>query len=191
MKGPVEEAELEIQHERMPDLARLNRQILVLYVIQGICLVGFGADLLLEFPDPRIWRDLSTRDLHHLISECLMLALLAIGFGLATVVLRGLHRERGALRDTLRSLRGDFDRILNERFDQWALTPAQRDVALLTLRGLRLSEIAQHRGSAEGTIKAHLGAVFRAAGVRTRSELVGVFMEEFLDFSAAPQPRSS
>ena len=117
------------------------------------------------------------------------MALLILGFAVARSAMRGLNRQHDLLDRKLRALRGDFDRILNDRFDRWGLTKAQRDVALLTLRGLRLSEIAQHRGSAEGTIKAHLGAVFRAADVRTRAELVGLFMEDFLDFAAIPAPR--
>lgn len=170
-------------------LARVNRQLLVLNFIQLACGVGFAVDLFMEFPDPRGWRNLSVEGAAHLLSESAMLALLVVGFAVARMAVRTLHQERETLDRTLSSLRGDFDRILNDRFDRWQLTPAQRDVALLTLRGLRLSEIAQHRGSAEGTIKAHLSAVFRAAGVRTRAELVGLFMEDFLDFGAAPAPR--
>ena len=84
----------------------------------------------------------------------------------------------------LGSLRGGFDALIQDRFAQWRLTPAQRDVALLTLRGLRLSEIAKARHCAEGTVKAHLNAIFRAARVGTLSEFIGLFMEELLDFGA-------
>ena len=171
------------------ELARINRQLFWLNIIQLSCGVGFAVDLFLEFPAPRGWRYLSLDGVMHLGSETAIMGLLIVGFAVARSAMRTLNRQRDFLDRKLRALRGDFDRILNDRFDRWGLTPAQRDVALLTLRGLRLSEIAQHRGSAEGTIKAHLGAVFRAADVRTRAELVGLFMEDFLDFAAIPAPR--
>lgn len=165
-------------------LDSLNRRLLALNVIQAICGLGFAVDLFLEFPSFDADQSLRPEDIIHLVSETLMLGLLVLGFALARFALRALHREQAALARNLRSLKGEFDRILHDRFDQWALSPAQRDVALLTLRGLRLSEIARARGSAEGTVKAQLGAVFRAAGVHTRGELTGLFMDEFLDFGA-------
>lgn len=154
-------------------------------LIQLFCGLGFAIDLAVEFPDPRGWADLSARDLTHLVSELAMMVLLLAGFAIARRLTRLLAAQRDMLKGNLASLRGDFDRILHRRFDDWRLSPAQRDVALLCLRGLRIAEIAAARGSAEGTVKAHLGAVFRAAGVRGRSELMALFMEEFLDHGAA------
>lgn len=170
-------------------VTRTGHVILALNVIQALCLFGFAADLWLEFPDPSRWLSLTHDDLAHLGSEALLLSLTLIGFALARYAMRLLHRDRTSLDHQLTSLKGEFDRILQQRFEHWNLTPAQKDVALMTLRGLRLSEIAHLRGSAEGTIKAHLSAVFRAADVRTRSELVGLFMEEFLDFGVVAPTR--
>jgi len=165
-------------------LTKTGRIILALNLIQALCAFGFAADLWLEFPDPSFWLSLDHHDFAHLGSEGFLLGMTLLGFALARFAMRVLHKDRSALDSKLTSLKGEFDSVLQEHFERWNLTPAQRDVALLTLRGLRLSDIAHHRGSAEGTVKAHLSAVFRAANVRTRSELVGLFMEEFLDFGA-------
>lgn len=165
-------------------LAKTGRIILMLNVIQALSVFGFTADLWLEFPDPGRWRSIDRHDVAHLASEAIMIVLTLVGFALARFAMRVLNTDRTALDTKLTSLKGEFDSILQTHFERWNLTPAQKDVALLTLRGLRLSDIAHHRGSAEGTVKAHLSAVFRAADVRTRSELVGLFMEEFLEFGA-------
>ena len=172
-------------------LTRINRQLLALNIIQLTCGIGFVVDFYLEFPAPWGWHYLSLEGVLHLGSESMIMGLLILGFAIARSATRTLGRQRDYLDRKLSALHGDFDRILNDRFDHWRLTPAQRDVALLTLRGLRLSDIATARGSAEGTIKAHLSAVFRAAGVRTRAELVGLFMEDFLDFAVAPASRKT
>lgn len=158
--------------------------MVALSVIQLACAAAFGVDLLLEFPDPRLWASLEGPDLVHLLSETVLLVMLVIGFSLARFALRQIGRERDKAQTDLRSLRGDFDKILHQYFDLWNLTPAQRDVALLTLRGETIAEIARARGCADGTVKAHLSAIFRAAGVGTRAGLVGFFMEEFLDHGA-------
>lgn len=161
-----------------------ERAALRLAVLQLVCALVFAVDLLLEFPDPRDWAYLGVSDTMHLLSELAVMGLLVFGFALSRMAMSALRQQRDALSSNLRSLRGEFDVLLQARFARWNLTPAQRDVALLTLRGLRIAEIARLRGSAEGTVKAHLGAVFRAAGVGTRNELQGLFMEEFLDFGA-------
>lgn len=168
-----------------PPRAPLERTTLHLSVLQLVCAAVFGLDLLLEFPDPRQGFSLSFAGTIHLLTEAAILVLLVLGFALSRRALAQLQTERDRSVRNLHSLRGEFDDILHARFDAWGLTAAQRDVALLTLRGLRSSDIAAARGSAEGTVKAHLSAVFRASSVRTRGELVGLFMEEFLDHGAS------
>ncbi len=160
---------------------RLERLTLALSILQIVCGIGFAIDLAQEFPDPRNWTHLSFEAAVHLGSELVIMGLLFTAFAVARYAQRLLRLQRDVKAQHLDALRGDFDVILQARFDAWGLTLAQRDVALLCLRGLRNSEIAQMRGTAEGTIKAHLSAVFRAAGVTTRNELLGLFMEAFLD----------
>lgn len=49
------------------------------------------------------------------------------------------------------------------------LTPRQRDVLTLVVKGKSNKEIARQLGLGEGTVKVHLAALFRALGVRSRS----------------------
>ena len=75
-------------------------------------------------------------------------------------------------------LLGDAPVIASEgRFDR-ALTPAERDVAGFTIKGYSIAEIAQLRGSAEGTVKTHLNAIYRKAGVTGRGQLVSLLVED-------------
>ena len=70
--------------------------------------------------------------------------------------------------------------LLAERFDEWGLTPAERDVALFAIKGLSTSEIAGLRGTSEGTIKAQTNAIYRKAGVTGRPQLLSLFIEELM-----------
>lgn len=49
------------------------------------------------------------------------------------------------------------------------LTPRQKDVLTLIVRGNSNKEIARGLGLGEGTVKVHLAALFRVLGVRSRS----------------------
>jgi len=52
------------------------------------------------------------------------------------------------------------------------LTPAQRGVVALVVRGLRTDAIARELGRSEHTVRNHLKTIFRTLGVRTRAALV-------------------
>lgn len=56
------------------------------------------------------------------------------------------------------------------------LTPRQRDVLDQLLLGRSSKEIARALSVAEGTIKIHLAAIYRALGVRTRAEAISRLM---------------
>lgn len=76
--------------------------------------------------------------------------------------------------------------MLHRRFADWGLSPAERDVALLTVRGLKIADIARLRKSQQGTIKSQLSMIFRKSGVSNRTEFVASFIDELLDLSANP-----
>lgn len=57
-----------------------------------------------------------------------------------------------------------------EGFLRWEFSPRQREVFARALRGKPNKVIARELGIAEGTVKVHLAMVFRALGVRNRTE---------------------
>ncbi len=58
------------------------------------------------------------------------------------------------------------------KLDQDKLTLRQRDVLQQLLKGQASKEIARTLDIAEGTVKIHLAAIYRALGVRTRAEAI-------------------
>ena len=79
---------------------------------------------------------------------------LVIGLVLGGFSLRRAFRERNLAEERLRRASGAFMTLLAERFDEWALTPAEKDVALFAIKGMSTSEIAGLRNTSEGTVKA-------------------------------------
>lgn len=129
----------------------------------------------------------SAMALLHVTTEFLATLGLGVAFVLIRLDLRRMASDHRADRDRLHAIRSDFDRMLQQRFRDWALSPAEIDVALLTVRGLKIAEIAKMRHATPGTVKSQLSTIFRKSGVSTRTELVAGFIDELLDLAALPE----
>jgi DNA-binding CsgD family transcriptional regulator len=78
--------------------------------------------------------------------------------------------------DVLKGLGAAIDR----QFEKWGLTPAERDVALLQLKGLRHKEIADLRSTSERTVRQQAFAIYKKAGLSGRTDLAAFFLEDLL-----------
>lgn len=103
----------------------------------------------------------------------------------AMLLLRSIRRQRAA-EQSLRLASGAFMDVLEERFAEWELTGAERDVALFSIKGLSTAEIAQLRSTSEGTVKAQTNAIYRKAGVSGRPQLLSLFIDELMTGERLP-----
>ena len=92
------------------------------------------------------------------------------------------ERYRNEARDALLGLGEAIDR----QFLRWQLSPAEREVGLLLLKGLSHKEVAAARSTGETTIRQQALAIYRKSGLRNRSELSAFFLEDLL-LPAAPR----
>ena len=83
-------------------------------------------------------------------------------------------------RTEARTLLNGLGDAIDEQFKRWNLTEAEREVALLLLKGLSLKEIAQVRSTSERTIRAQARALYGKAGVTGRAALSAFFLEDLL-----------
>lgn len=74
---------------------------------------------------------------------------------------------------------------LDQQFERWALSPAEKEVALLLLKGLSHKEIAGVRSIADATARQQARAVYKKAGLSGRNDLAAFFLEDLLLPSAA------
>ena len=85
-------------------------------------------------------------------------------------------RWRREAEDALRGLGAAIDR----QFDHWSLSAAEREIALLLLKGLSLKEIASARETSERTVRQQALGIYRKSGLAGRAELSAFFLEDLL-----------
>jgi len=94
--------------------------------------------------------------------------------------LEAVQREAERWRSEAGDLLAGLSAEIEKQFTRWALTPAERDVALLLLKGLSHKEVALARGTGERTVREQARAVYQKAGLSGRSELSAFFLSDLL-----------
>ncbi|TRD16645.1 helix-turn-helix transcriptional regulator [Palleronia caenipelagi] len=117
----------------------------------------------------------------HVLAEALVAAVLVVGIGVVGWQLRLTLEEMRRQEQALDTARGDFLRVVEEQFTTWDLTPAEKDVGLMALKGADVAEIAEARGAAQGTVRAQLTRIYAKAGVSGRAQFAAWFVEDLLD----------
>lgn len=86
------------------------------------------------------------------------------------------ERWRSEARDLMRGL----SQAVDEQFDRWQLSPAEKEVGLLLLKGLSHREIAEARSVTEATARQQARAVYKKAGLSGRHDLAAFFLEDLM-----------
>lgn len=118
------------------------------------------------------------------------LIVLAVAFAGIVVMWRQLDRTRSKLMDARvevaqwqkesAELLAGLGVAIERQFERWGLSVAEKDVALLLLKGLSHKEIAAARDTSERTVREQGRAVYRKSGLGGRSALSAFFLEDLL-----------
>jgi DNA-binding CsgD family transcriptional regulator len=152
---------------------------LILFVlgIQVIAAALFLFNLMIPILGIPLILDWSVHEAIELVAATSLLA----GVIMTVLLLRRMQRRAEHLESQLRAASGAFLELLEEKFDLWSLTPAERDVALFSIKGVSPQEIAALRNTSEGTVKAQTNAIYRKAGVSGRPQLLSLFIDDLMD----------
>lgn len=166
--------------KRFHPIARMRRAgltILAVMVLQFVLASVFLTDFVVDVAGLRQTPPSYTfREVMQIVAWLgLGLGVVLNGILLSRILRRGTHLEQ-----TLQMAQGAFFELIDTHFEDWRLTPAERDVALLIVKGYSNSEISAILGKAEGTVKAQCNAVFRKAKVSGRVQFISGLIEELL-----------
>lgn len=176
------------------------RANLGIMAVLSILAVSLGLDLFL---------DLDRRpSIFHAFVEGSAIAAAAVGFVLGARRLRTALHEAQDLREQARTLSSTLDTTRHEaerwrreasaflaglgvaieqQFERWGLSAAEKETALLLLKGLEHKEIAALRNVSETTARQQARSVYRKGGLSGRHDLAAFFLEDLL----APRPASA
>lgn len=170
-----------------PRQEKMNEPVglLALIVLQTVCGLFFLADIVSDY------REIGTlilSDVHLMIEAMATLTLIAAVI-VEIKVLTRMRRREALLVERLGMARAAVEDVIAAHFEIWGLSPSERDVAHFLVRGMSIAETAALRGSAEGTVKAHLNAIYRKSGTRNRAELMSALIDALM--GAETQERAS
>lgn len=154
-----------------------------LILAQGVCAGVFLWDVVLDGGLlPTLW----PLDWHFVVETGAVLGLIAAIVFETRMLLRLLARKAHLERQVSMAASAFHD-VIEDHFRVWGLTTSELDVAWFTVKGLPIADIARLRGSAEGTVKSHLNAIYRKAGVANRGELLSLLIEDLMQ---GPEPET-
>jgi DNA-binding CsgD family transcriptional regulator len=86
--------------------------------------------------------------------------------------------ERDAWKSSAESALEGMARAIELQLAAWQLTPAEREVVGLLLRGRSHKEIAAATSRSDRTVRQHAAAAYRKAGLGGRAELAAFFLRD-------------
>jgi DNA-binding CsgD family transcriptional regulator len=98
-----------------------------------------------------------------------------------------LAHELTETRADLQHWRAEADGLLkglgeaiDRQFQRWGLTPAERDIGLMLLKGFSHKEIASVRGVSQRTVRQQAHTLYAKAELPGRADLAAFFLEDLL-----------
>lgn len=145
-----------------------------LILLQALCALFFIGDVIEDF------REDGHLDDPHLLLESVAAVALVGGVIFLMLELRGLLSRMSDMQTGLDIARGHLAEVIKAFFDEWKLTAAERDVAIMILKGLDNDTIAQMRNTASGTVRAQATSVYAKSATDGRAQFITLFMEELM-----------
>jgi DNA-binding CsgD family transcriptional regulator len=146
-------------------------------VTNRISLIGLVLITLLTLAD--IIHDLSSGlPLDHIFHE---IALLFISLGILYFqfsLVKKKEREIKMIQQRFQDLTGGFHKTIDEQLQKWQLTPSEKDIALLLIKGMSMKEIATARQAQETTIRQQATSIYKKSGLLGRQQLAAFFLED-------------
>lgn len=147
-----------------------------LFGLQAVCCAYFLIDIAWDVFAPTATNRFADSDL----VEGLVTIALFLGLVFTGNELRQLQTRQTQLEDQIKVASGAFTEVLEARFKNWSLTSAEREVAILAIKGFSIAEMAELRDTKQGTVKAQCAAVYKKADVAGRLQLLSVFLDDLL-----------
>ena len=141
--------------------------------LQGLCAGYYCAEVSVELSRSGV----ST----HTVVEGTVTVILLASLVSTVLELRRTLRRTQRIESSLHLAAGAFQEGIRLRFAEWALSPAEAEVAMFLLKGFSTVEIAKLRQAAQGTVRVQLSNIYAKSGAIDRSSFVACFIEDLIE----------
>lgn len=149
----------------------------IIFLVQTFCAVFFVSDILMTV------LGLRARPISWQVREMMEIGAalgLIIGVIIGGIALRRTYQRSQESEEKLRAVSSAFLEVVEQKFEEWSLTQAERDVALFLLKGLSTQEISGVRNTSEGTVKAQTNSIYRKSDVTGRPQFLSLFIDNLM-----------
>jgi DNA-binding CsgD family transcriptional regulator len=153
-----------------------------LILLQALCALFFIGDVIEDL------REDGQLDGAHMVLESIAAVALVGGVVFLMIELRGLLARMSDMQTGLDVARGQLAQVIDGFFAEWNLTAAERDVAMMILKGFENEAIARIRQTAPGTVRAQATRIYAKSQTDGRAQFISLFVEELLTGPAESDP---
>jgi len=89
-------------------------------------------------------------------------------------------RDADQWRNEVKKLIEGLGQLIYQQFQQWKLSSAEQEIAVMLLKGFSLKEIAAMRDTSERTVRQQATRIYAKADLSGRAELSAFFLEDLL-----------
>lgn len=98
-----------------------------------------------------------------------------------------LKIEQENFQKKISHLSSEFLINIDDQFNRWMFSRAEKEIALLLIKGLAMKEIADIRGSTESTVRQQASQIYKKSLLNGRMELSAFFLDDLLALSKLPE----
>lgn len=97
-----------------------------------------------------------------------------------------LKKQQENFQKKITHLSSEFLLNIDEQFNKWVFSQAEKEIALLLIKGLSMKEIAEIRSSNENTVRQQASQIYKKSSLKGRMELSAFFLDDLLALSKLP-----
>ncbi len=91
-----------------------------------------------------------------------------------------VHRENSEFKKKIGHFAKGLSEAIDIEFNKWGLTPMEKQVGMLILKGLATKKISEVLEISDKTVRHHCSAIYKKSGLGGRTELSAYFLEDLL-----------
>jgi len=165
----------------------LKKELLIALIFLLTTVVLTSIDVTADLSEGSSWQ--------HVTTETLIILIGSIGsLALVRIIVRQYRYQIQLGKQSLELTRKDIEKYrkgsqaflqglseqIDQQFNDWGFTHAEKEIAMLLIKGMSIIEISKVRQVKDKTIRQQCLPIYRKAGVTGRAELSAFFLEDLL-----------